>query len=312
MKENSKNKFHPVWNNNNNNNSNFPAAGVYNVTVVDSAVFSSVPTTEQIFQQLKIGGYIFDGVYSLKETSSEGVEVWVDAGGEVNEWTIFKVTAGVVLEGYKGYFMNVKSLVLIDEGEAGGEFNFLNPPSFMSFAQPTSRDAEYETEAALDHYMAHPNVAPFVADFFIKRFTSSNASPRYVEVVATAFKEGTYGSFGSGNFGDLSATIAAVLLDREATSWELESDPSAGKLREPVLKLMHLIRALELERKNGREIEFAGSRVQDAMAMSVYEPATVFNFYQNDYSAGAAAIGGLLAPEVRLRGENPARSEATI
>ncbi|GMH88299.1 hypothetical protein TrST_g6936 [Triparma strigata] len=290
VKQDSKNKFYVDW-----KDGNFLAPGVYEVTTTDVAVFSSVPLIEQVLEELKIGGYIHNDVYTLKETSSEGMQVWVDATNALNEWTVFKLPASAKLrEGYGGYFRNVKSTV------STGSYEFPNPPSFMSLAEPTSRDAEYETEAALDHYMAHPNVPPFVADFFIKRFTTSNASPRYVEVVATAFTEGTYQDFGSGEYGDLCATIAAVLLDREATSWELESDPSAGKLREPVLKLMHMIRALELERKNGREVEFAGSRVQDALAMSIYEPATVFNFYQNDYSAGAAAIGGLLAPEAQL------------
>ena len=112
------------------------------------------------------------------------------------------------------WYKNVKSSVDVGEGEG----SFRNAPQFLSLVNPTKMDAEYETEAVLDHYFHHQNVAPFVADFFIKRFVTSNPSPRYAEVVATAFKEGEYDGIGSGDYGDLSATIAAVLLDRESLS----------------------------------------------------------------------------------------------
>jgi cullin-associated NEDD8-dissociated protein 1 len=44
-----------------------------------------------------------------------------------------------------------------------------------------------------------------------------------------------------GRRGDLAATFAALLLDREARTSALDMDPGHGSLREPVLKLMHLI-----------------------------------------------------------------------
>jgi cullin-associated NEDD8-dissociated protein 1 len=46
-----------------------------------------------------------------------------------------------------------------------------------------------------------------------------------------------YDGFGSGKYGDLAATIAAVLLDREARSVELDLDAANGQLREPLLKV---------------------------------------------------------------------------
>lgn len=110
--------------------------------------------------------------------------------------------------------MNKKSVV-----EIGGA-SFSNPPSFMSLVEPTRRDAEYETEAVLDEYMRNPNTPPFVADFFIKRFTTSNPSPRYVEAVATAFVTGSYEGLGSNKYGDLEATIAAVRARANQTERE--------------------------------------------------------------------------------------------
>ena len=104
-------------------------------------------------------------------------------------------------------------------------------------------------EAALDHYFYHDNTAPFIAYRLIQRFTTSNPSPRYVKAVATAFRAGSYENIGSGwvscflshssltltnlihlsfpfrQYGDLAATIAAVLLDSEAASVNLDANP---------------------------------------------------------------------------------------
>ncbi len=60
------------------------------------------------------------------------------------------------------------------------------------------RDAQYETEAALDLYFYHPNTAPFIAFRLIQRFTTSNPKPRYVKAVATAFRTGSYEGIGKG------------------------------------------------------------------------------------------------------------------
>ena len=57
----------------------------------------------------------------------------------------------------------------------------------------------------------------------IQRFTTSNPSPRYVEAVANAFRNGSFVDAwsgeafggGGGQYGDLAATTAAILLDRE-------------------------------------------------------------------------------------------------
>lgn len=74
---------------------------------------------------------------------------------------------------------NVESHVFV-----GDLHRFRNPPHFVSFSDPTLRDAEYEVEALLDHLFWHPNTATFVAYRLIQRLTQSNPSPRYVGVVA--------------------------------------------------------------------------------------------------------------------------------
>jgi hypothetical protein len=114
-----------------------------------------------------------------------------------------------------------------------GDFSFRNPPLFMptladvtrftpqtfpSTSQSGRQPAENENSALIDHLFEHENTPPFVAFRLIQRFVSSNPSPRYIKAVATAFKTGTYAgaghttTFGAGKYGDLAATIAAVLL----------------------------------------------------------------------------------------------------
>ena len=44
----------------------------------------------------------------------------------------------------------------------------------------------------MDFLFWHSNHAPFLAKNLIKRFTSSNPSPRYVKAVADAYKSGAF------------------------------------------------------------------------------------------------------------------------
>jgi len=112
-------------------------------------------------------------------------------------------------------------------------------------------DAEHETDALLDHLFRHENTAPFLAIRFIQRFGVSNPSPRFVLKVSTAFRNGIYSdgsfSFGTGQYGDLEATVAAILLDRESRSLSLEEDPHHGAMKEPLAKVLAFLRALEFQ-----------------------------------------------------------------
>jgi cullin-associated NEDD8-dissociated protein 1 len=113
------------------------------------------------------------------------------------------------------------------------------------------------------------------------------------------FIKGYYEGFGSGNYGDLASTIAATLMYRDAVSPTLKSDASHGKIREPILKVFHLLRALELSTKsNGLAV------VQNLKAILGQEPfyaPSVFNFYVSEAKpAGAVANSGLVAPEGQI------------
>ena len=121
----------------------------------------------------------------------------------------------------------MKSEVRLGKGAA----KFRNPVSFYTLSEPTIRDAAYETDVALEHTFFHQNTAPFLAIRLAQRFGESNPSPRYVKAISTAFRSGIYQHdstntrIGSGQYGCLEATIAAVLLDKELLDPILDADP---------------------------------------------------------------------------------------
>merc|ERR1719284_404606 len=100
-----------------------------------------------------------------------------------------------------------------------------------------------EIQSHLDHLFYHQNTAPFLCKQLIQRLVKSNPSPTFVQSVVDAFKTGEYGGKTySGKYGDLAATVAAILLNPEAQALTGESD---GALREPLLKFVHFMRAME-------------------------------------------------------------------
>ena len=151
---------------------------------------------------------------------------------------------------------------------------------------PAGHNAAQALEAVLDSLMAHPNTAPFIARQLIQHLVSSNPSPAYVQRVAQAFNTGRFGGFGSGQRGDMKATIAAILLDAEARG----DSPlrTAGRLREPAQLFTGVLRAL-----NGRtDGDALGWWWGDTLQQHVFRPPSVFNFYPPDYPvAGTALVG---------------------
>ncbi len=146
-------------------------------------------------------------------------------------------------------------------------------------------------DAVLDSLMAHANMGPFVGKQLIQALTSSNPSGAYVSRVATAFNTGRFlaegRTFGTGTKGDLAATVAAVLLDAEARG-DRTANANVGKLREPVLMMTGVLRAL-----NGRsDGDALGWWWGEALRQHVFRPPSVFNFYPPDYPvAGTALVG---------------------
>lgn len=156
---------------------------------------------------------------------------------------------------------------------------------------------------ALDAIANHASVAPFISRQLIQRFVTSNPSGAYIQRVATVFNNN-----GAGVRGDLAAVIRAVLMDSEARGVPAGN---FGKLREPVLRMSALWRALDVVQ--GQPVA-SGSDVGN-ISMSLgfdgsfgqrpYNSPTVFNFYEPDYqNPGALQTAGLYSPEFQILNES--------
>jgi uncharacterized protein (DUF1800 family) len=155
---------------------------------------------------------------------------------------------------------------------------------------PAGRSANAELDAVVATLMQHPNIAPFVSLRLIQHLVTSDPTPEYVARVAAVFRDN-----GAGQSGDMKAVIKAVLLDADARRGDVPGQGSAqsGKVREPVLWQMALLRGLGCQRL----ITDANGNSATVWTQSPFNAPSVFSFYMpNDRAPGS----GLLAPEQRL------------
>ncbi len=153
--------------------------------------------------------------------------------------------------------------------------------------------AQNNLKAALDNIFNHPNVGPFIGRQLIQRLVTSNPSPAYVARVAAAFDNN-----GQGVRGDMKAVIRAILFDAEARD-PGSQPPNFGKVREPLLRLTHLWRALNARSQSGHMDEFWTLDMYIGQS-PMYAPS-VFNFFSPRYTpSGELTDLGLAAPELQL------------
>ena len=264
------------------------------VVVKELQVFSSLPSKSQILESLSIGslnpGVV--GGYKLALSTDQVKQYNLMSEGKITQETIFEVR----VKGRKRFFRNKISVVFSGDGS---QRLFRNPSNLMNFVSPTVRDAEYEVDALLDHLLYYPSTPAFIAYRMIQRFVTSNPSSRYIETVANAFVQGEYERIGSRQYGSLTATIAAVLLDREARSTALDSDPKHGQLREPLLKIVHFWRSMEVSVPGNRELEVVP--LDKDLGQQAMTAPNVFNFFRPEYApAGVVSEAGLVAPEAEI------------
>ena len=266
-----------------------------NISISDKQVFTAEPrSATEVLEKLLIGGFIPKGA---KRTKRNGVTMY-NVGSKLSMNTVFEVVDSY---GVKQLRKNARSTVSIDKTK----LKFKNPVHFISLADEEPRDIHYEIQAALDHYTFHPNVAPFLAVRFAQRFGHSNPSPRFIETIATAFKTGLYKSgdtnFGAGKYGDLEATVAAIVLDRESRDTKLDADPGHGSLVEPLMKVVGTMRSLEFVPSQIRK--FIGFRpdMQTLIGQGSYGIPSVFSYFLPEFtsSGSRASAAGLVTPEAQ-------------
>ena len=184
--------------------------------------------------------------------------------------------------------------------------------SFLGFTIPANTGPEQSIDMALDHIFAHPNVGPFVSRQLIQRFVTSAPSGAYVQRVAAAFDAGSFTmangeTVGDGRRGDLSATIAAILLDPEARQDPASAPADFGKVREPVLRFLHWARAFDIRTAVAREERLLrNTSGSDRFGQHPFRAPSVFNFYRPFYVAPNTESGdaNLTTPELQIVNES--------
>lgn len=175
-------------------------------------------------------------------------------------------------------------------------------------AQGTANPDE-SLRIALDTLANHPNVGPFLGRQLIQRLVTSNPSPAYVGRVAQAFNTGRFTSgqysVGTGQRGDLKATVAAVLLDAEARTINNVVDPNWGRVREPILRVGAWMRAFNARSTSTNYLLGATDDPASSLGQSAMRSPSVFNFYRPGYVPPNTGIAtaNLVAPELQIMHE---------
>lgn len=181
------------------------------------------------------------------------------------------------------------------------QFHSVEEKTFLgaTIAAQSRGDPEASLRAALDTLYQHPNVGPFIGKQLIQRLVTSNPGPQYVASVAAAFDNN-----GAGVRGDMRAVLKAVLLHPEARA----TSDTAGKLREPVLRLSALLRAFGYRSDSGLFRVGNTDNPGTQLGQTPMRSPSVFNFYRPGYipPGTQAAAADLVVPEMQITHETSA------
>lgn len=172
--------------------------------------------------------------------------------------------------------------------------------SFLGTTIPAGTEGMAAVRMALDAIFAHPNVPPFISKQLIQRLVTSNPTPAYVGRVAAVFANN-----GSGVRGDLAAVVRAILLDTEARSDAGLTSASAGKVREPVVRLTNWARSFGATSAGGLWPIGDTSSNSTRLAQSLGRSPSVFNFFRPGYTPPNTQLAAqsLVAPELQITDE---------
>jgi len=138
--------------------------------------------------------------------------------------------------------------------------------------------AEADLAGALNNLFTHPNTGPFVCRQLIQHLVTGNPSPAYVSRVAAVFANN-----GSGVRGDLKAVITAILTDQEARAGDANPSFDGGHLREPVLFITGMARALDFTNTDPNGSWFNLASQGFTLNEEPYYANSVFNFFPPNY-----------------------------
>lgn len=158
--------------------------------------------------------------------------------------------------------------------------------TLLGCSVPANQTVDQDLDSVIDCVMSHPNIAPFIATRLIRSLVTSNPSPGYIQRIAAVFADN-----GSGVRGDLQAVVRAILLDAEARDDSAPVDQ--GRLREPILQISALLRALNGGFSAGQQVTY----LFDYMAQPILTPASVFSWFSPLYHLPKSPLFG---PEFQI------------
>lgn len=183
-----------------------------------------------------------------------------------------------------------RAMKMYEEHHEPGTKNLLNGQ-----VVPAGQSGMQDIDAAIDNLFNHPNVGPFIGKQLIQRLVKSNPSPAYIARVSAAFN----GASGAPR-GDMKAVLRAVLLDPEARKSPSEASITDGRLREPFLRVVHLMRAFNAT-SSDNTFSDDGYEMASTLRQYVLSAPSVFNFYLPNYAPnGEIKDAGLVAPEFQI------------
>lgn len=161
---------------------------------------------------------------------------------------------------------------------------------------PAGQTAQQDLDQSLDIIFNHPNVGPFVCRQLIQHLVASNPSPAYVSRVAAVFANN-----GNGVRGDMKAVITAILMDPDARAADTNPAADGGHLREPVLYITNVMRALGFTPTDptaGADYAYQSlSNYANNLSERPLRSGSVFNFFPPGYVIPATQLN---APEFGL------------
>jgi hypothetical protein len=163
----------------------------------------------------------------------------------------------------------------------------LSYPGAQNVNIAANQNGAVDMQQALDNIFNHPNVAPFISKLLIQKLVLSDPTPAYISRISAVFNNN-----GAGVRGDLKAVVRAILLDPEARG-DVKTDPTYGKLREPVQLMTNIMRQFGVRSANGTTLSDGVVNPQAInMAQNVYQSPTVFSYYPADYIVPGTTLRG--------------------
>jgi uncharacterized protein (DUF1800 family) len=155
--------------------------------------------------------------------------------------------------------------------------------------------AQSDLTIALDTIFNHPNVGPFISKQLIQHLVTSNPTPAYVGRVASAFNDDCNGLYPeapcSHTRGNMKAVVRNILLDPEARG-DAKTDPSYGRLREPVQYIANVLRAFNASSDGVLGSSNRAGDLPGQLDQPVFQPPTVFSYYTPEYEVPGAKMLG--------------------